>query len=140
MLIDTEGISFIDLFYKSAEAHNDDFPRSRPLLSFLLLIVFLIYSCLVINEENAHNCLHRFPAIWSGRKELEVIFRYRVGSIAQNKFHFFFSDFLIRTFYCQIDTDHCFIRALARIFDSGLVLPRKPVFIGVKFSSLTTLK
>lgn len=36
------------------------------------LIVFRINLCLIINEGNAHNCLHRFPAIWSDRKELEA--------------------------------------------------------------------
>ena len=64
--------------------------------------------------------------------------KYRVEQVS-----FFFSDFIIHTFYCQVLIQIIivsFARLLEYIFDSGLVSPKRPVFIGVKFSSLITLK
>lgn len=79
-----------------------------PQISIILpfLIVFHIYSCLVvINEGNARNCSHRFPAIWSDRKELEAnLSLLGRKSRARNKFRLsFFADFIIHTFYYQVD-------------------------------------
>lgn len=57
-----------------------------------LLIVFRSNSCLIINEGNARNCLHRFPAIWSDRKELEANLSLPSRKfLARNLFRVFFS-------------------------------------------------